>query len=67
MSEIRHFFGLKNDPFPQDVPVKDLYPIPALDPLEKRVLFAIEQRAITVITGDVGSGKSTSPSWWGGS
>lgn len=60
MSIIRHFFGLKKDPFPQDVPVKDLFPIPDLEPLEKRVLFAIEQRAITVITGDVGSGKSTS-------
>ena len=60
MSDIRHFFGLKKDPFPQDVPVKDLYPIPSLEPLEKRVLFAVEQRSITVITGDVGSGKSTS-------
>ena len=60
MSNIRHFFGLKKDPFPQDVPVKDLFPIPALDPLEKRVLFAVEQKAITVITGDVGAGKSTS-------
>jgi type II secretory pathway predicted ATPase ExeA len=60
MSDIRHFFGLKKDPFPQDVPVKDLFPLPSLDPLKKRVLFAVEQKAITVITGDVGSGKSTS-------
>ncbi len=60
MSNLRHFFGLKRDPFPQNLPVKELYPLPSLDPLKKRVLFAIEQRAITVITGDVGSGKSTS-------
>ena len=60
MSEIRHFFGLKKDPFPQDLAVKELFPIPALGPLETRVIFAIAQTAITVITGDVGSGKSTS-------
>lgn len=59
MQEIRHYFGFKKDPFPQDVAVKDLYPLPGLGPLEKRVLFALNQRAISVITGDVGSGKST--------
>ena len=60
MDSIRHHFGLKRDPFPQNIPVKDLYPLPALEPLEKRVFFAIQQKAISVITGDVGSGKSTS-------
>lgn len=60
MPSIRHHFGLKRDPFPQNVPVKDLFPLPALSPLEERVFFAIEQKAVSVITGDVGSGKSTS-------
>lgn len=60
MDNLRHFFGLKKDPFPQNIPVRDLYPLPALAPLEKRVFFAIEQKAISVITGDVGAGKSTS-------
>lgn len=60
MDNIRHFFGLKKDPFPQDIAVKDLYPLPALEPLKKRVSFAVQQKAISVITGDVGSGKSTS-------
>jgi type II secretory pathway predicted ATPase ExeA len=60
MVSIRHHFGLRRDPFPQNVPVKDLFPLPGLVPLEKRVFFAIEQKAISVITGDVGSGKSTS-------
>jgi general secretion pathway protein A len=60
MDNLRHFFGLKKDPFPQNISVKDLYPIPALKPLEKRVFFAIDQKAISVITGDVGAGKSTS-------
>lgn len=39
MSDMRHYFGFKKDPFPQDVAVKDLYPLPGLKPLEKRVLF----------------------------
>jgi type II secretory pathway predicted ATPase ExeA len=60
MDNLRHFYGLKKDPFPQNVPVKDLYPLPALAPLKQRVFFAIQQKAISVITGDVGSGKSTS-------
>lgn len=60
MNNLRHAFGLRKDPFPQDIPVKDLYKLPALEPLEKRVMFALDQKAISVITGDVGSGKSTS-------
>lgn len=60
MNTIRHHFGFKSDPFPQNIPVKHLYPLPALDPLERRVFFAVNQKAISLITGDVGSGKSTS-------
>lgn len=59
MVNMRHYFGFKKDPFPQDVAVKDLYPLPGLSPLEQRVMFALNQKAISVITGDVGSGKST--------
>lgn len=59
MSDMRHYFGFKKDPFPQDVAVKDLYPLPGLKPLEKRVVFALQQKAVSLITGDVGSGKST--------
>ncbi len=59
MENLRHFFGLKKDPFSQNVAVRDLYPLPALDPLKQRVSFAVQQKALTVITGDVGVGKST--------
>ena len=60
METIRHHFGFKKEPFPQNIAVKDLFPLPALGPLERRVFFALNQKAISVITGDVGSGKSTS-------
>ncbi len=60
MESIRHHFGFRKDPFPQNVAVKDLYPLPSLMPMEQRISFAVDQKAISVITGDVGSGKSTS-------
>jgi general secretion pathway protein A len=60
MDTLRHHFGFRHDPFPQNVAVKDLYPLPVLEPLRQRVFFALDQKAIAVITGDVGSGKSTS-------
>ncbi|MEW8508963.1 MAG: AAA family ATPase [Candidatus Thiodiazotropha sp.] len=60
MDTIRHHFGFKKEPFPQNIAVKDLYPLPALEPLERRIFFALNHKSISVITGDVGSGKSTS-------
>lgn len=59
MDTLRHHFGFKKDPFPQNVAVKDLYPLPSLKPLLQRISFAVDQKAVSVITGDVGSGKST--------
>ena len=44
MENLRHFFGLKKDPFSQNVAVRDLYPLPALDPLKQRVSFAVQQK-----------------------
>ncbi len=35
MSELRHFFAFKKEPFPQDVPVKDIFMLPGLLALEK--------------------------------
>jgi hypothetical protein len=46
MDTLRHHFGFRHDPFPQNVPVKDLYPLPALEPLRQRVFFALDQKAI---------------------
>lgn len=60
MIDLRHAFGLQREPFPQDVPVADLYPIPGLKALTERFGYAVQLGLITVITGEVGSGKSTS-------
>ncbi len=60
MSELKHFFALKKEPFPQDIPVKEIFMLPGLPPLEKRIQFMLNLRSISLITGEVGSGKSTS-------
>jgi general secretion pathway protein A len=60
MSRYKHFFGFQREPFPQDVSVEDLYPLPGLKALAERFLYALDLGAISVITGEVGTGKSTS-------
>lgn len=60
MIDLRHAFGFQREPFPQDVPVNELYPIPGLKALTERFHYALSLGAISVITGEVGSGKSTS-------
>ena len=53
-------YGLSREPFAQDIPIKDLYPLPGLESFLERFDYAIAQRLVTVITGEVGAGKSTS-------
>lgn len=56
----RNFFGFQKEPFAQDIKVSDLFPLPALNGVSERIKFALELGAATVITGEVGAGKSTS-------
>lgn len=60
MIALTHAWGFSREPFGQDIPVKDLYPLPALAPLLERFDYAVANRMATVITGEVGAGKSTS-------
>lgn len=53
------FFGFQKEPFPQDIRVEDLYPLPGLHAATDRFLYALSLGAVSVVTGDVGSGKST--------
>ena len=59
MEQGKTFLWIKKGSFPQDVAIRDLFPLPALEPLRQRVKFAVQQKAVSVITGDVGAGKST--------
>lgn len=60
MIDIKHFFGLTKEPFAQSIKLDDLYMLPGLNPLLQRFEYAVKMGAVSLITGEVGSGKSTS-------
>lgn len=55
----RVFFGFKKEPFSQDIRVEDMMKHTCLVGVKERFLYAVNLGAIAVITGDVGSGKSS--------
>jgi general secretion pathway protein A len=59
MIQLTHAWGFTREPFAQDIPLKELYPLPGLKAFQDRFQYALQLRLVTVITGDAGSGKST--------
>lgn len=55
----RNHFGFQKEPFEPDIRVEDLYPAPGLQAATERFLYGLELGAVSIVTGDVGSGKST--------
>ena len=53
------FFGCLRLPFDKSLPAKDLYPSNAHQELHARLAFAFQHRFPTLVTGDIGTGKST--------
>ena len=51
MSHYKHLFGFQREPFPQDIKVEDLYPLPGLKALADQFCYALDLGAISVITG----------------
>lgn len=60
MIALTHAWNLSREPFGTDIPVEKLFPLPRLKPFAERFDYAISLGASTVITGEVGAGKSTS-------
>ena len=60
MIALTHAWNLSREPFASDIPVDRLFPLPRLKPFLDRFHYAISLGASTVITGEVGTGKSTS-------
>jgi len=60
MIALTHAWNLSREPFVTDIPVDKLFPLPRLKPFVERFEYAITLGASTVITGEVGTGKSTS-------
>ncbi|MEW6248948.1 MAG: AAA family ATPase [Nitrospirota bacterium] len=55
----RIFYGLQREPFSQDLRVEDLMQSESMVAAQQRVQFALALGAVAVLTGDVGSGKSS--------
>ena len=60
MTNLQNFFGFRREPFGPDLKVEELFQIPGLKSLVERFDYAVRLASVTVIIGDVGSGKSTS-------
>lgn len=57
--QYRVFFGFQKEPFGQDIRVEDMLKSRGVTGVKERFLYAVHIGAIAVITGDVGSGKSS--------
>ncbi len=55
----RVFFGFQREPFSQDIRVEEMLQSQGVAGVKERFLYAVDIGAIAVITGDVGSGKSS--------
>ncbi|MGB9734802.1 MAG: ExeA family protein [bacterium] len=53
------FYGLKEKPFSKTPDPRYLYKSPQHEEALERLLFAIQERELAVLTGDIGSGKTT--------
>lgn len=56
----RKHFGLTRLPFSKELPIEDLFPSASAKELEARLNHLLEMRGIGLVTGEVGSGKTTS-------
>jgi type II secretory pathway predicted ATPase ExeA len=59
IGQYRVFFGFQREPFGQDIRVEDMLKSQGVVGVKERFLYAVNICAIAVITGDVGSGKSS--------
>lgn len=56
------FFGFKAEPFTQEIATKNLLKLPAMVTVKERIDYVMNG-GVFIVTGEVGSGKSTSLRW----
>ena len=59
MTALNDFYGFSLTPFTRSIVSKDLYPSRGHCEIQGRLAFALQERLPALITGDVGTGKST--------
>ena len=57
------YFGMTKAPFSDDISEKDLLKLPGTLSVKQRMDYVLNIGGVMVVTGDVGSGKSTSIRW----
>ena len=63
MPKYKEYFGFKSEPFSSSVPAEKLLQLPSMIEVKEKMLYAASLGGVMVVTGDVGSGKSTSLRW----
>lgn len=58
-SGYRQFFALTQEPFTADIKRKDILVTAALKGVEERIHYALRLGGVAIVTGEIGSGKST--------
>ncbi|MCR2802680.1 ExeA family protein [Paenibacillus soyae] len=53
------FYNMTRTPFARDIPVTELYPASAMEEMLDRLQYAAERQLFAVISGDCGTGKTT--------
>jgi type II secretory pathway predicted ATPase ExeA len=59
INEYRAFFGFSREPFSKDVNIGEILETPSLSATVKRFEYAVQLGAVGIVTGDIGSGKTT--------
>jgi ABC-type molybdenum transport system ATPase subunit/photorepair protein PhrA len=55
----RAFYGLTKEPFSAEVSIKEIMETPDLKGVKDRFDYAVRLGAVALVTGEIGSGKST--------
>lgn len=63
MNKYKEYFGFKSEPFPKDLSVKKMLELSSMKGVKDRLDYIVSNTGIMALTGEVGSGKSTSIRW----
>jgi general secretion pathway protein A len=59
MTTLSDYYSFQQTPFSRSIACQDLYPARGHREIQGRLAFALQERLPALITGDVGTGKST--------
>ena len=59
MTALNDYYRFSRTPFSRSIPSQDLYPAQGHQEIQGRLTFALQERLPALITGDIGTGKST--------